>query len=80
MGIYGSSGLLSEPFWMVIFGFLQRGTDILCIAATDGGDFYTSRIPRLSLEQALSRRMQTTNLHTSEPLLMSVLDLAAVDP
>ena len=62
------------------FGFLQREADILCIAATDGGDFYTSRIPRLSLEQALSRRMQTTNLHTSEPLLMSLLDLAAVDP
>ncbi|MBN6740313.1 hypothetical protein JKG47_07165 [Acidithiobacillus sp. MC6.1] len=76
----GPMGYCQSPSGWSFFGFLQRELDILCIAATDHGDFYTSRVSHHFLEQALSQRMKLLNRQISEPTLMSLLDLAAADP
>ena len=58
------------------FGFLRQQSEIICLACTDGGVFYESRMEIATIEQALTRRLPSKALNDGEHVLMSLLDLA----
>ncbi|MBN6740118.1 hypothetical protein JKG47_06150 [Acidithiobacillus sp. MC6.1] len=62
------------------FGFLVREPEILCVAATDNGDFFFSHAQHHFLEQVLAERLEAHPLPTPESVRMALLDLAAGDP
>ena len=66
---------MSHEGWP-FFGFLRQQSEIVCLACTDNGIFYESRMKIASLEQALARRLPQKALNDAEPVLMSLLDLA----
>jgi len=66
---------MSHEGWP-FFGFLRQQSEIVCMACTDAGVFYESRMKIASLEQALARRLPQKALNDGEPVLMSLLDLA----
>lgn len=60
------------------FGFVAFDEKVLCIAATAAGDFYYGK-PSLSLLQT-AIHLHTRKWESPEPLLATLLDLAAADP
>ncbi|MBN6740953.1 hypothetical protein JKG47_10485 [Acidithiobacillus sp. MC6.1] len=75
----GPTGYCQSLSGWSFFGFLQREPDIACIAATDYGDFYCSRVPQHVLGQVLFRRLGLVNPLPNESALMRLLDLSAMD-
>ena len=57
-------------------GFLRQQSEIVCLACTNDGAIYESRMKIASLEQALACRLPPKALNDGEPVLMSLLDLA----
>ncbi|MBU2741550.1 hypothetical protein [Acidithiobacillus albertensis] len=76
----GSMGYSQSLAGWDFFGFLVRGPQILCIAATDNGDFFFSHVQHHFLEQVLPERLKAHRLPASESVRMTLLDLAAADP
>ncbi|WP_437560299.1 hypothetical protein [Acidithiobacillus sulfuriphilus] len=66
---------MSHEGWP-FFGFLRQQSEVVCIACTDDGAFYESRMKIASIEQALTRRLPSKALNDGEHVLMSLLDLA----
>ena len=66
---------MSHEGWS-FFGFLRQQSEIICLACTDDGAFYASRMEIASIEQALTRRLPEKAINDGEPVLMSLLDLA----
>ncbi|MHB1494847.1 MAG: hypothetical protein ACYCR3_00465 [Acidithiobacillus sp.] len=66
---------MSHEGWPFV-GFLRQKSEIICLACTDAGVFYESRMEIASLEQALTRRLPQKALNDGEHVLMSLLDLA----
>ena len=66
---------MSHEGWP-FFGFLRQQSEIICLACTNDGAFYESRMKIASIEQALTRRLPSKALNDCEHVLMSLLDLA----
>ena len=66
---------MSHEGWP-FFGFLRQQSEIVCLACTDDGAFYASRMVIASIEQALTRRLPEKAINDGEHMLMSLLDLA----
>ena len=65
---------MSHEGWP-FFGFLGQQSEIICLACTNDGAIYESRMGIASLEQALTRRLPPKALNDGEHVLMSLLDL-----
>jgi hypothetical protein len=66
---------MSHEGWP-FFGFLRQKSEIVCLACTDEGDFYESRMEVTVLEELLALETSRKASNDDETFIMSLLDLA----